>query len=295
MNVLQRSIHNIAKAGFSENSAALYDAVRPEYSEEAIAYIKSIPLINDSKKFIELGSGTGKFSHSFIRSLNRDNGLRISYKAVEPSLGFRVEMQKVMADSKVMLENVDLEIVEGTGEKIPEPTNHSIDTVFIAQAFHWMAKEATLAEVHRILYPGKPLVLVWNSLDVSIPWIHALEKDVIDKYYGDTNSSSDIPRYLTGRWRQVFETDFAKSHFSLPITWYGGYQRSKVTRQHIISRILSVSVVAMLDGEAKKKISEEIEMLLRTHPDTRHVVDGQYDLVYKSDVTYTRSIPQKTK
>lgn len=39
---------------------------------------------------------------------------------------------------------------DGTGQHIPLPDN-SVDAVFIAQAFHWMAEPDTLDEIHRVL------------------------------------------------------------------------------------------------------------------------------------------------
>lgn len=58
----------------------------------------------------------------------------------------------------------------GIGEEIPVPDASAV-AVIAAQSFHWMSSGATLREVNRILHPGGLLALLWNTRDVSKPWI----------------------------------------------------------------------------------------------------------------------------
>jgi ubiquinone/menaquinone biosynthesis C-methylase UbiE len=46
------------------------------------------------------------------------------------------------------------------GESIESEAN-SADGVLVAQAFHWMATQTTLKEIHRVLKRNKPLILIW--------------------------------------------------------------------------------------------------------------------------------------
>ncbi|MGO2312586.1 MAG: class I SAM-dependent methyltransferase, partial [Brachybacterium tyrofermentans] len=52
----------------------------------------------------------------------------------------------------------------------------SAELVTVAQAWHWFDAEAASAEVTRLLAPGGVLALVWNMLDVTIPWVHRLSR-----------------------------------------------------------------------------------------------------------------------
>jgi hypothetical protein len=80
--------------------------------------------------------------------------------AVEPSAGFRASLHAkydtdVQGDADVSAGagaggDMSVQVRDGTGQRIPLPDN-SVDAVFIAQAFHWMAEADTLDEIHRVL------------------------------------------------------------------------------------------------------------------------------------------------
>lgn len=52
-----------------------------------------------------------------------------------------------------------------------------------------------------------------------------------------------------------------------------------------MDRVLSISVIQSLDSAGQKSVVEQIEELLTTHPSTRTLNDGEYDLVYKTHVS----------
>lgn len=58
----------------------------------------------------------------------------------------------------------------GIAEDIPLPESCARALV-AAQSFHWMASPATLREVHRVLVPGGLFVMLWNTRDLSRPWV----------------------------------------------------------------------------------------------------------------------------
>lgn len=68
-----------------------------------------------------------------------------------------------------------LVVVDATAEHTGLPDG-SEDLVTCAQAWHWLDEQAASAEVHRILRPGGAVAIVWNQMDVSVPWIHRLSR-----------------------------------------------------------------------------------------------------------------------
>jgi len=286
--IQSRGVHEIASSGFTADTAAMYERSRPAYPDEAVNYIKEIITAttlrsneqeNDNKiNVVEIGAGTGIFTRCFFN--NNESIDKYNYIATEPSEGFRAKLEKnpPKGVSKV---------ISATGSSIPVDDN-SIDGIIVAQAFHWMASDDTINEFHRILKkennqtptPGR-VSLIWNQMDSSIPWLNELDRGILTRYYDDTS----IPRYITGDWEKCFKTDNATKKFSTLKKWECPTNVSKpMTRQQIIDRILSVSVIARRNDIEKKEISDEVEALLRTHPDVRDIKDGELIMQYKTDV-----------
>ena len=294
---VRRLVHAIARTGFAEDGAQLYDQIRPEYSKEAIEYILSIndvPAAGDEKQlYVEVGAGTGKFTRSFLpflaqKRLSDANNSTNKYVATDPSAGFRAVLEKDVARG-LGGRAIELSVAEGTGACLPIKEDHSVAAVYIAQAWHWMASDAALQEAHRVLKPQRPLVLVWNALDMDLPWIRDLERIIIDKYYVTPPGAQPIPRYITMDWKKAFDTPLSKTLFRELKSWHGGYQRSQVTKKTIIDRVHSISVISNLDAAGRATVAHEVSTLLATHPDTRHLQDGAYPLVYKTEVSYALS------
>lgn len=276
-----RLVHSVAAQGFDARSAALYAKARPGYSRDALEHAVNAAGFGRSEKLhcVEVGAGTGKFTECLL-DYKQEVWPTVDLKltAVEPSDGFRNELSKCLAVK--MLKHQGLSVEAGSGEALPIKTSQSVDAVMVAQAFHWMANESTLIEFHRVLKPGAPLILLWNALDMSVPWINSFEKDVLDKYY-----TPDIPRYLTFRWPSVFNSPSVKGVlFGEPVRWFGGYQRFKATKQQFVERVMSISVLASKSHAEKKIVEDEVLELLATHPDTKGVPDGEIEVTYKSEV-----------
>ena len=95
---------------------------------------------------LDLGAGTGKLTRQL-----RDHGLHVI--AVEPSEGVREQLARAVPGAAVHA---------GSAEEIPLP-DHSVDTVLVAQAWHWVNRRRAVPEVARVLAPGGGLGLVWMS------------------------------------------------------------------------------------------------------------------------------------
>ena len=144
-----------------------YGSVRPAYPDEAVAALvdaarrargadasgRGGPL-----RAADIGAGTGKMSESLARA-----GLLVD--AVEPSEAMRAQASSI--------EGVTWH--DGVAEQTGLP-NDLYDIVVFAQSWHWVDSERAGLEVERILAPGGALGIVWNQMDVSIPWVHRLTR-----------------------------------------------------------------------------------------------------------------------
>ncbi len=144
-----------------------YGSVRPAYPDEAVA-----ALVDAARRArgadasgqggplraADIGAGTGKMSESLARS-----GLLVD--AVEPSEAMRAQASPI--------EGVTWH--DGVAEQTGLP-NDLYDIVVFAQSWHWVDSERAGLEVERILAPGGALGIVWNQMDVSIPWVHRLTR-----------------------------------------------------------------------------------------------------------------------
>ncbi|MDJ0358105.1 methyltransferase domain-containing protein [Paenarthrobacter sp. PH39-S1] len=108
---------------------------------------------------LDIGAGTGKFT---VRLAER--GLTVV--ALDPSRDMLRQLEHRLPGVRTIL---------GAAERIELPDS-SMDLVTVAQAWHWIDPLSASAEIARVLRPGGVLGLVWNQLDVSVPWVHRLSR-----------------------------------------------------------------------------------------------------------------------
>ena len=106
----------------------------------------------------DIGAGTGKMSELLARA-----GAVVD--AVEPSDAMRAQASSIP----------DVTWHGGVAEDTGLP-NGAFDIVVFAQSWHWVDSELAGREAARILTPGGTLGIVWNQMDVSIPWVHRLTR-----------------------------------------------------------------------------------------------------------------------
>lgn len=144
-----------------------YDSVRPAYPDEAVAALieaaqraRGADALGQGGplRAADIGAGTGKMSESLARA-----GLLVD--AVEPSEAMRAQASSI--------EGVTWH--DGVAEQTGLP-NDLYDIVVFAQSWHWVDSERAGLEAARILAPGGTLGIVWNQMDVSIPWVHRLTR-----------------------------------------------------------------------------------------------------------------------
>ncbi|MHA7281725.1 class I SAM-dependent methyltransferase [Arthrobacter sp. TMS2-4] len=182
------------------SGAGRYDRVRPGYPAVVADWITP----PDAPHAADLGAGTGLFSELLVA-----RGLAVT--AVDPS----EDMLAVLGQRLP-----GLPTVRGTAEESHLP-DASMDLLTLAQTWHWCDQAATVREAGRVLRPAGRLALLWNQLDVSIPWVHRLSRIM---HAGDVFSPSyrpwfgdafDAPEELVVHWTQELDVagvlDLARS------------------------------------------------------------------------------------
>ncbi|WP_307083763.1 class I SAM-dependent methyltransferase [Arthrobacter agilis] len=169
------------------SGAGRYDRVRPGYPDVVADWV--VP--EGARRAADLGAGTGIFT-----ALLAARGLGVT--AVDPS-------EDMLAVLSTRLPSVPA--VRGTAEHSHLP-DASVDLLTLAQAWHWCDHPATVREAARVLTPGGRLALLWNQLDVTLPWVHRLSRimhagDVFSPAYRPAfGPSFGPPEEILVRWSQ---------------------------------------------------------------------------------------------
>jgi SAM-dependent methyltransferase len=133
-----------------DDAVQLYERARPSYPAEAVGWM--VPA--GARDVLDLAAGTGKLTRVLVAA-------GYSVTAVEPLDGMRAELSRQLPDVPALA---------GTAEQIPA-ADGSADALLVAQAWHWFDESRSVPEVARVLRPGGALGLVWNDMDVSVPWV----------------------------------------------------------------------------------------------------------------------------
>jgi len=222
-------VHQAAAEGF-ERKAQVYQQARPSYHPDLVArFVERF----GAGVVLDLGAGTGKFTSQLAAA-------GLAPIAVEPVAAMRAQLRS-------QLPQVDAR--DGTAESIPV-ADASVDTVVVAQAFHWFRYEQAVEEIARVLVPGGALVTVWNVRDHDDALVRAYS-EIINRYAGDT------PRHHTMRWRRAIDGD---ARFEL-IDDYAVANPWPTDVDGVIGRALSTSFIAALDEAEQAVVAEDVRRI----------------------------------
>nr|WP_090279546.1 class I SAM-dependent methyltransferase [Mycolicibacterium komanii]CRL75469.1 type 11 methyltransferase [Mycolicibacterium komanii] len=206
--------------------AAAYERGRPSYPPEAIDWL----LASDASKVLDLGAGTGKLTTRLV-----ERGLDVV--AVDPIPEMLELLSSSLPETPALL---------GTAEEIPLPDD-SVDTVLVAQAWHWFDPERAVKEVARVLRPGGRLGLVWNTRDERLGWVKDLGR-IIGHEHDPFSNTVSLPEPFTGVERHQVE-------------W-----TSYLTPQALIDLVASRSYCITSPEKVRTRTLDRVRELLSTHP-----------------------------
>jgi SAM-dependent methyltransferase len=245
-------VHESAAEGYRQESTT-YASARPSYHPALID--RSVDAYG-SGTIIDLGAGTGIFTRQLV-----ERGLQPI--AIEPVAEMRAELQASLPTATAL---------DGTAEHTGL-ADSSVDTVFVAQAFHWFDHTQALVEVRRILRPGGHLVCVWNVRDETEPWVRGFT-DIVDRYAGDT------PRHRTMEWRRAIDADPA---FAL-VEDFAVANPVPSSPDAVAARARSTSFIAALDPAQLRDVLEQINELTRP-------LGPSFEFPYRSELQAWRRQP----
>jgi ubiquinone/menaquinone biosynthesis C-methylase UbiE len=233
-------IHESAARGFAL-VPEIYDRGRPMYPFEAVRRLVREVRIRPETRVLDLAAGTGKLTRLLAQ-------LGAEVVAVEPVDAMRERLAEALPRVRAL---------PGTAEAIPLEDG-SVDAVTVGQAFHWFDGDAALAEIHRVLRPGKLLGLIWNVKDESVDWVRQLS-EIVEAYRGNA------PRVASGAWKDAFErterfTPLERARFSFV---------HDVDQPTVVARVGSISFIAALAPRVRERVLDQVRELVATHPETR--------------------------
>lgn len=210
-------------------AAGIYDAARPGYPAEAVAWLTE----GVDGPVLDLGAGTGKLTAVLAASGH-------AVTAVDPS----PEMLRVLAERVP-----GVEALLGTAESLPLP-DASVDLVTVAQAWHWVDRDVAIPEVARVLRPGGRLGLLWNDRDEGVEWVRELGELM---GAGEASSGEDEEPALAPPFGPVERHD---------VRWV-----QRLTLDGLLDLARSRSYFITKDPEAQAAVIASLRRLHAEHPD----------------------------
>jgi SAM-dependent methyltransferase len=255
-------VHPAAAAGF-QRAADAYRRGRPDYPDQAVAFLVDRLGLRPGRRVLDMAAGTGKLTRLLVPT-----GAEIV--AVEPVEAMRSAMAGDVPD---------VGILAGRAEAIPL-ADGSVDAAVVAQAFHWFHAQEALTEFHRVLREEATLALIWNVRDEERSAFWAELSKAIDPLRGDT------PSHRGMAWRRAFD----RAELFTPLQTRSFEYEHATTREGAVDRVLSTSFIAAMPDDERERVREQVLHLLDEDPRIGPRAE-RFGLPYRTDVQWCTRRP----
>lgn len=233
-----------------------YDKWRPTYGEELFKDIMAYFQMEQGKKALEIGIGTGQATRPFLKM-----GCELT----------AIELGKDLAEySKLKFRGYKNFTVCNTSFEEFECPDDSIDIIYSATAFHWIPEDIGYPKVSKLLKTGGTLALFWNRPFVSREndGLHQHIQSIYKKY---RPSNTKIIENDTERYNNRSKT----------IHTYG-FRDVEVKLYHLTRTFSSADYIALLNtysdhrsmpSPTKERFEDELKEAIIQFGDVLHVYD----------------------
>ncbi len=282
-------------AGAFLAQGADYDRLRPGYPPAAVQLIVQAAWATRAARAagggeplqaVDLGAGTGQLTRALARA-----GCHVT--AVDPSASMLERIGEgaddAVADVKhgperealaqAGAEAADAGVGSGRIQCVigsAEATGLEegcADLVTAAQAWHWFDVEAASAEAQRLLRPGGVLALLWNTMDVQVPWVHRLARIM---HAGDVQRDGFTPP--VGEGLHIVERHVLR--------W-----EDPMVTPDLIDLARTRSYVATAKEQTRAKVLANLDWYLHEH--LGHARGATVHLPYRTDLFLLRATPAR--
>lgn len=234
-----------------------YVKYRPSYPAEVIAFLCSKLGLTSSSIIADIGSGTGISSELFLKNGNAVYG-------VEPNPYMRQAAERLLAHYP------QFRSIEGEAAET-HLSNHSVNFIVAAQAFHWLEPISTKQEFKRILKEQGYAILMWNML--ATPETNPVSGEFLNKY------ESLLRDYAIDYHRVENRIDEVKIHDFLGSEGYGQhtfYNYQELNLEGFIGRVSSCSFVPNLGHPQYQKMCDALQALFEKYSQ-QGIIRIEYD------------------
>lgn len=233
-----------------------YDKFRPTYTEQIFEDIINYSSMNESKKALEIGIGTGQATLPLLK-------IGCSVTAVELG-GNSAEFVKMKYSdfAKFQVVNTDFESYD-------DPQN-SYDLIYSATAFHWVKQDIGFVKIFDLLKHGGTVALFWNH-----PFINCEDDQLhleIRKIYMKYKPSDKIPVAFNEDKCQEYQNALSSYGF-VDIVSKLYYKTRTLTGQEYISLLNTYSDHRALPEDIKVQLEQEISSTIDNFDGKLHIYD----------------------